>query len=63
MMSKAGTVIVTEHEVPRTLRGVTLLDDLDDDALTAIEEQCKWRRYRAGERLFTRGSVGRSGGT
>lgn len=59
MMSKAGNVIVTENEVPRTLRGVTLLDELDDDALAALEEQCKWRRYRAGERLFTRDSIGR----
>lgn len=58
-MSKAGTVVVTEHKVPRTLRGVTLLDELDDDALAALEEQCKWRRYSAGERLFTGGSVGR----
>jgi CRP-like cAMP-binding protein len=57
-MSKADTVVVTEHEVPRTLRGVTLLDELDDDALVTLEEKCKWRRYRAGERLFTRGSIG-----
>lgn len=43
----------------RSLAGAKLLRGLDGDARAALEQDCAWRRYRPGERLFERGSDGR----
>jgi CRP-like cAMP-binding protein len=43
----------------RSLAGVALLQGLDPEARAALESQCRWRRYRPGERVFERGSAGR----
>jgi len=43
----------------RTLAAIRLLSALDEPSLCAIEERCVWRRYRAGERVFERGTEGR----
>lgn len=38
-----------------TLAGIKLLQALDDAELAHLEARCRWRRYRAGERVFERG--------
>ena len=43
----------------RSLAGAKLLRGLDGGARAALEQDCAWRRYRPGERLFERGSDGR----
>lgn len=43
----------------RNLAGIELLQGLDPDERKALEDQCAWRRYRPGERVFERGSAGR----
>jgi len=48
---------VTESAPKRTLADMDLLGSIGDAPRKAIEEKCKWRRYRAGERLFSRGSM------
>ena len=49
---------MTEREIKRSLQGIRLLKELDQASLQSLEEQCKWRRYRSGERIFARGSMG-----
>jgi CRP-like cAMP-binding protein len=44
--------------IRRSLGDIELLKPLEGEAIQALEGQCKWRRYRAGERLFARGSLG-----
>lgn len=58
-MNQADTNIVTSKPLRRSLAGIKLLKDLDREAIQALEMQCKWRRYRNGERIFARGSSGR----
>jgi len=48
---------VTESALKRTLADMQLLGSISDASRKVIEENCKWRRYRAGERLFSRGSM------
>ena len=38
------------------LRSVTLLEGLSGDELTALAQQCHWRRYRAAQRVTSRDS-------
>lgn len=40
----------------RSIARVKLFSDLDSDERKALERDCSWRRYRAGERVFERGS-------
>ncbi len=40
----------------RSIAQVKLFSDLDSDERKALERDCSWRRYRAGERVFERGS-------
>ena len=40
----------------RSLAQVKLFSSLEADAREALERGCAWRRYRAGERVFERGS-------
>ncbi len=49
---------MAEREIKRSLQGIRLLKELDEASLQGLEEQCKWRRYRSGERIFARGSMG-----
>ena len=58
-VTETDTTIVTSRPLQRSLSGIRLLEPLDDDTTESLERQCKWRRYRSGERLFARGSVGR----
>lgn len=58
-MNEVKTTIVTSKPLQRTLARTKLLETLDGDAIRNLESQCKWRRYRSGERIFARGSVGR----
>jgi len=41
------------------LRGVKLLADIGPEALEAIAQQCRWRRYPAGRRITSRESEDR----
>jgi CRP/FNR family cyclic AMP-dependent transcriptional regulator len=43
----------------RTLEGIRLLAGLEAETRAALQGKCAWRRYRAGERVFERGSEGR----
>ena len=45
-----------ETEERRSLAQVKLFSCLDSDRRKALEHDCVWRRYRAGERVFERGS-------
>lgn len=36
------------------LRGVALLDGLDGEELTALAQQCHWRRFTPGQRVISR---------
>jgi CRP-like cAMP-binding protein len=58
-MAEDSATIVTGSKLTRSLAGISLLEDLDADAIAAVEEACKWRRYQSGERLFARGSMGK----
>ena len=49
---------VTESAPKRSLENLDMLSSIGGDSVRSIEEQCRWRRYRAGERLFSRGSMG-----
>lgn len=59
LMNEAKSNIVTSKPMRRTLDQINLLQSLDGSAIRRLETQCKWRRYRSGERIFARGSVGR----
>ena len=43
----------------RTLANVALLRSLDETERHGLQDKCAWRRYRAGERVFERGSDSR----
>jgi CRP/FNR family transcriptional regulator, cyclic AMP receptor protein len=43
----------------RNLASVELLRGISNEDRRALEAQCRWRRYRVGERVFERGSHGR----
>ena len=43
----------------RTLEGITLFADLDEEARTRVAQQCRWRRCAAGEQIFDRDDPGR----
>lgn len=47
-----------ETQPRRSLAVINLLDGLGDAERTALEQQCRWRRYRLGERVVERGSAG-----
>ena len=42
----------------RSLANITLFKGLSTEERSALERECKWRRYRAGEYLFSGGSLG-----
>ena len=42
----------------RNLAKVGLIEGLDGDERARLENQCNWRRYRLGERVFERDSAG-----
>ncbi len=58
-MDEFAANIVTNKPLRRSLAGIKLLEGLDRETIQVLETQCKWRRYRNGERIFARGSGGR----
>ena len=50
--------IVSENERSRSLSGIALLESLSKEERSGLERECKWRGFRVGEYLFSRGSSG-----
>lgn len=57
-MTDTESNIYTENKMSRSLATITLLKGLSAEERSALERECKWRRYQAGEQLFSRGSLG-----
>ncbi len=57
-MSVTEGLSVDENHPRRSLSAMRLLEGLSEAERKALEQQCSWRRYRLGERVFERGSTG-----
>ncbi len=47
-----------ENKMSRSLANITLFKGLSAEERSALERECRWCRYQAGEYLFSRGSLG-----
>lgn len=56
-MSKGDRKIV--EPLPRTLKGVSLFDSIDDAERQRLEAACQWRTYRPGQPVLESGGDGR----
>jgi hypothetical protein len=53
-MSVTEGLSVDENHPRRSLSAMRLLEGLSEAERKALEQQCSWRRYRLGERVFER---------
>lgn len=51
-----STELKNQPSERRSVAQIKLFSGLDSDERKALERDCSWRRYRAGERVFERGS-------
>ena len=57
-VSSTEELSVDEAQPRRSLAAIWLLEGLGEAERKSLEQQCRWRRYRLGERVFERGSTG-----